>query len=93
MGVEGEPPSPAKAGFGAPMGRRACAGRIPISFSFSFFIATVLAHFTYAEKLTVMFSAPRRKEGIFAKPASQQAQGQELENCETVSYFTTNGHQ
>jgi hypothetical protein len=47
----------------------------------------VLTHCTYAEKLTVMFSAPGKEQGIFARPALQQAQGQELENCETVSYF------
>ena len=28
-----------------------------------------------AEKLTVMFSAPRRKEGVFVKLASQHIQG------------------
>jgi hypothetical protein len=34
-----------------------------------------------------MFSASDKEEDVFTEAASQQAQVQELENCETVSHF------
>jgi hypothetical protein len=41
----------------------------------------------YVEKLTVMFSAFCKKSGFLRNPAAQQAQGQGVEKCETVSCF------
>jgi hypothetical protein len=48
--------------------------------------ALTLSGASDAEKLTVMFSVPHKKEGIFVKPESQLSYGQYVKECETVSH-------